>query len=116
MANRRANFCGSDDHRIHRRGFLGAAAVAGAFAANMGVLNVLRHPTLAAELKRQQKHVILLWLAGGPSQLETWDPKPGHDNGGPFRWPGKSCGGPPVMISCGPRRRSMPSMTSGIGR
>lgn len=85
MANRRANFCGSDDHRIHRRGFLGAAAVAGAFAANMGVLNVLRHPTLAAELKRQQKHVILLWLAGGPSQLETWDPKPGHDNGGPFR-------------------------------
>jgi len=84
MANRRANFCGSEDHLIHRRGFLGAAA-AGAFAANMGVLNVLQSPTLASELKRQQKHVILLWLAGGASQLETWDPKPGHDNGGPFR-------------------------------
>ncbi len=84
MANRRQNFCGSDDHRIHRRGFLGAAA-AGAFAANMGLLDVLKNPSLAAELKKRQKHVILLWLAGGASQLETWDPKPGEDNGGPFR-------------------------------
>ncbi len=85
MANRRQNFCGSEAHRIHRRGFLGAAATAGAFAANMGLLNVLQSPTLAAELKRQQKHVILLWLAGGASQLETWDPKPGRPTGGPFR-------------------------------
>jgi len=29
--------------------------------------------------------VILLWLAGGASQLETWDPKPGTPTGGPFR-------------------------------
>ncbi|MFP6619105.1 MAG: DUF1501 domain-containing protein, partial [Pirellulaceae bacterium] len=35
--------------------------------------------------KKQQKHVILLWLAGGASQLETWDPKPGRPTGGPFR-------------------------------
>jgi hypothetical protein len=27
----------------------------------------------------------LLWLAGGASQLETWDPKPGRPTGGPFR-------------------------------
>ena len=26
-----------------------------------------------------------IWLAGGASQLETWDPKPGTDTGGPFR-------------------------------
>jgi len=28
---------------------------------------------------------LLIWLAGGVSQLETWDPKPGTDTGGPFR-------------------------------
>ncbi|MBX3399786.1 MAG: DUF1501 domain-containing protein [Gemmataceae bacterium] len=27
----------------------------------------------------------MLWLAGGASQLETWDPKPGASTGGPFR-------------------------------
>src|SRR5439155_16905159 len=27
----------------------------------------------------------LLWLAGGASQLVTWDPKPGTATGGPFR-------------------------------
>src|SRR5687767_4540450 len=27
----------------------------------------------------------LLWLAGGASQLETFDPKPGRPTGGPFR-------------------------------
>lgn len=29
------------------------------------------------------KRCILLWMSGGPSQLETLDPKSGHDNGGP---------------------------------
>jgi hypothetical protein len=27
--------------------------------------------------------VILLWMGGGPSQLDTFDPKPGTENGGP---------------------------------
>ena len=72
---------------LSRRGFLGSTAMTGAaaFAANMKVLDALQTPTLAAELKRQQKSVILLWLAGGASQLETWDPKPGRLTGGPFR-------------------------------
>ncbi len=78
--------CGSPDHGLNRRGFLGTAAAAGgAFAANMTVLNVLKDPLLAEEIKRQEKRVILLWLAGGASQLETWDPKPGRPTGGPFR-------------------------------
>src|SRR5262249_22847800 len=42
-------------------------------------------PALAGEMKRKQKRVILLWLAGGSSQLETWDPKPGAPTGGPLR-------------------------------
>ena len=25
---------------------------------------------------RQETSVILLWLSGGPSHMETWDPKP----------------------------------------
>src|SRR5688500_9211085 len=51
----------------------------------MSALNVLRNPALADELKSGQKRVILLWLAGGASQLETFDPKPGRETGGPFR-------------------------------
>ncbi len=83
---RRPSFCGSPDHSLNRRGFLGSLAVgATAFAADMTALNVLTSPVLADELKRNQKHVILLWLAGGSSQLETWDPKPGAPTGGPFR-------------------------------
>jgi hypothetical protein len=77
-------FCGSPDHAISRRGFLAAAAGAAAFA-DMTRLNLLTSPALAGELKKQQKRVILLWLAGGASQLETWDPKPGASTGGPFR-------------------------------
>jgi len=37
----------------------------------------------AAELRKQGRAMILLWMAGGPSQLETFDPKPDHENGGP---------------------------------
>lgn len=80
------HFCGSAEHAISRRGFLGAATVGGAAAAaDMTGLDVLGSPALAGELKKGQKRVILLWLAGGASQLETWDPKPGQITGGPFR-------------------------------
>jgi hypothetical protein len=85
MSRSNANFCGSPDHPLSRRGFLGAAAAVGAFAADMTVLNLLKNPALAGELRKQQKRVILLWLAGGASQFETWDPKPGRPTGGPFR-------------------------------
>jgi len=79
-------FCGSGDHAISRRGFLGTAAALGTAAfADMTQLNLLSNPALAGELKKQQKRVILLWLAGGASQVETWDPKPGAATGGPFR-------------------------------
>jgi hypothetical protein len=83
---RRPFFCGSPEHSLNRRGFLGSmAAGAAAVAADMTALDVLGSPLLADELKRNHKHVILLWLAGGSSQLETWDPKPGAPTGGPFR-------------------------------
>lgn len=42
-------------------------------------------PAFAEQARKEQKHVILLWLCGAPSQFETWDPKPGTPTGGPFR-------------------------------
>ena len=71
---------------VSRRSLLGAAAAGmGALAADMSGLNILKSPLLANELKRGDKRVILLWLAGGASQLETFDPKPGRPTGGPYR-------------------------------
>jgi hypothetical protein len=37
----------------------------------------------ADELKKQNKACLLLWMAGGPSQFETLDPKPGAPTQGP---------------------------------
>jgi len=80
----RINFCGSPEHAVSRRAFLGATAGT-ALAADMTAINALAAPEVNGELRKKQKRVILLWLAGGASQLETWDPKPGAVTGGPFR-------------------------------
>ncbi|OJW12332.1 MAG: hypothetical protein BGO49_20975 [Planctomycetales bacterium 71-10] len=70
---------------VGRRGFLramglGAAGMVAGGVAPLGLSDLL---TLRAdELRRQQRACILLWMAGGPSQLETFDPKPGVENGG----------------------------------
>ena len=67
-------------HRVSRRGFLHTVS-AGALAA--GSLSLRDLMTLqAAELRKQGKSMILLWMGGGPSQFETFDPKPDHENGG----------------------------------
>ncbi len=46
-------------------------------------------PRLAAAagdtVTKRGKACILLWMQGGPSQLDTFDLKPGHANGGPFK-------------------------------
>ncbi|MEX2026283.1 MAG: DUF1501 domain-containing protein, partial [Pirellulaceae bacterium] len=75
--------CGSNEHRVHRRAFLGGA-LGGVGAAAVG-LGALERRALAAQLQQNQKRVLVFFLAGGVSQLETWDPKPGTDTGGPFR-------------------------------
>src|SRR2546428_12880948 len=64
--------------RLSRRQWLGAAA--GAVAAG-GLFN----PALGEQIKKKAKQVIFLWLDGGISQLESWDPKPNTTFGGPFR-------------------------------
>jgi len=35
--------------------------------------------------RARAKSCILLWMGGGPSQLDTWDPKPGQKTGGEFK-------------------------------
>jgi hypothetical protein len=39
----------------------------------------------AAKHPQRRKSCILLWMNGGPSQLDTFDLKSGHENGGEFR-------------------------------
>src|ERR1044072_3289566 len=81
----RKSFCGSAAHALDRRAFLGGAAATAALAADMTTLNALAAPDVNKSLKKTQKRIILLWLAGGASQLETWDPKPGATTGGAVR-------------------------------
>ncbi|WP_397571856.1 DUF1501 domain-containing protein [Schlesneria sp. T3-172] len=69
-----------DRQTVSRRSFLyGASAVAAATGINFRDVMSLR----ADELRKQGKAMILLFMQGGPSQLETFDPKPGTENGGP---------------------------------
>ncbi len=56
----------------------------GALASAASFEGLFLHEGLAAQTAKAQKHCILLWLCGAPSQFETWDPKPGRPSGGPF--------------------------------
>lgn len=74
--------CNTAEHVLSRRSFLGGMAAGLGMATGIGGLT---RSSLAAELQKKQKQMLVIWLAGGSSQLETWDPKPGTDTGGPFR-------------------------------
>ncbi len=67
---------------VDRRRFLrvGGVSVGATLAGWFGGLSNV----LAADPKRKRA-CILLWMNGGPSQMDTFDLKPGHDNGGPFK-------------------------------
>ena len=77
--------CGSAEHDLHRRRFLQTtlAGTAGLFC--FGGLGIAGEVPAGKELRNQQKRALFIWLAGGSSQFETWDPKPGRETGGPFR-------------------------------
>jgi hypothetical protein len=76
--------CGSAEHGIARRQFLQGVAASGA-GAIVGGLGFFTNPLAAKELTQQQKRIVVFNMHGGLSQLESWDPKPGTDTGGPFR-------------------------------
>lgn len=79
-------FCGSSEHDISRRAFLShsLAVGSGALLGTTGAIHALDEESINDVLRNNHKSVILLWLAGGASQFETWDPKPGRPTGGPF--------------------------------
>jgi hypothetical protein len=76
--------CKPAEH-VSRRAFLkGTLAVAGG-GALMNFGSLFDSQSIAAEAKKKGKKCILLWMNGGASQMDTFDMKPGTDNGGPFR-------------------------------
>ncbi|MEW4489192.1 DUF1501 domain-containing protein [Thalassoglobus sp. JC818] len=74
-------FCDSEAHALGRRSFMQA------FGAGLAVggWGLASQSQALAQLKSEQKRMLVVFLAGGVSQLETWDPKPKTDTGGPFR-------------------------------
>ena len=76
--------CQSSEHLLARRQFLGGMAAAGAGVV-VGGLGAFARPAAAAQLAKDQKRIVVFNMHGGLSQLESWDPKPQTDTGGPFR-------------------------------
>jgi hypothetical protein len=71
------------DGVLNRRSFIRNLAVGAAGAGPLGWKDTL---TLHAEdLRQRGMACILLFMRGGPSQMETFDPKPDTPNGGPTK-------------------------------
>lgn len=69
---------------MSRRHFIShVAGSAAMFGSAMSLGHSLR--ANAADLKKNRKSAILLWMSGGPSSMDIWDLKPGATTGGPFR-------------------------------
>jgi Protein of unknown function (DUF1501) len=67
-----------------RRHFMQHAAGASAMiGTSLAMGNSLR--VHAADLKKNHKSAILLWMGGGPATIDLWDLKPGAATGGPFK-------------------------------
>ena len=67
-------------HQLSRRTLLGGLL---GTAAGVG-LQCAIPSAIAGELKSQRKQLLIINHSGGLSQLESWDPKPGTDTGGPL--------------------------------
>ncbi|MCA9064438.1 MAG: DUF1501 domain-containing protein [Planctomycetaceae bacterium] len=78
--------CSPDEHHFSRRRWLGSAAGGAIASGAMAVAGSPLHALVASdELNRRDKQVLFVWIDGGMSQFESWDPKPGTRFGGPFR-------------------------------
>uniref|UniRef100_A0A7C2NVR1 DUF1501 domain-containing protein n=1 Tax=Schlesneria paludicola TaxID=360056 RepID=A0A7C2NVR1_9PLAN len=68
---------------MSRRHFLRHLA---AGAATIPALDFISHVQAnAAQLKKNNKACILMWMSGGPPTIDIWDLKPGSKNGGEFK-------------------------------
>src|SRR5262245_54831404 len=61
--------------RLSRRGFLKAGVLG---ATGLTLADLLRHEAQAAgrDTASRKPSVIILWMRGGPSHIDMWDPKP----------------------------------------
>ncbi len=76
--------CAANDREIGRRGFLRVGSLG---AAGLALPQVLAARQAQAAAARKDTAVILFWMAGGPSQIDTYDPKPDATESirGPFK-------------------------------
>jgi len=78
LRNPQADFRHLDRRHLLRVGAVGlGVGVSGWFRALAG--------EAAKSDKKPKKSCILLWMSGGPSTIDLWDTKPGHENGGPTK-------------------------------
>jgi hypothetical protein len=71
---------GITDRRHFMKHTAGAAAVT-----LPGMEFMARVRAAAPEMKKKQKSLIILWMAGGPPTIDLWDLKPDSPNGGPHK-------------------------------
>src|SRR5262245_39300126 len=79
MSTTNDSACGSWEH-VARRTVLRAGAIGG-----LSWFTPIAERLARAENERPQskpRSVIMLWMQGGPSQIETFDPKPGKSIAG----------------------------------
>jgi hypothetical protein len=69
---------------VHSRRSVLKSSLAGLGGLTLPMLTKLR---AEGKITKGNKAVILLWMTGGPSQIDTWDPKPGRPREirGPFK-------------------------------
>lgn len=65
---------------LRRRDFLRTIPAVAAAAGTLSLHDLMT--VRADQLRKQGMACILLWMQGGPSQFETFSPKPDHTNGG----------------------------------
>jgi hypothetical protein len=66
--------------RLSRRDLLRASGLG-----LLGSVSCSWLPAFAAAAEKSPRHLILLWMSGGPTQTDTFDMKPEHANGGQFK-------------------------------
>ena len=80
MSSERASRMGCAEFRrtlaLNRRGFVKAGFLGMAGLSLPGLLRAEQAARAAGKSTSREKSVIILWMRGGPSQHETWDPKP----------------------------------------
>jgi hypothetical protein len=69
--------------QLSRREWLRLSAAGALGCSSSGWLE--RLAVAAAKDPERKRSCILLWMNGGPAQTDTFDLKPGHANGGPFK-------------------------------